>query len=170
MKRNLAFVLSPSKILTNPTGAAPAACSHPAFSFHHLCRVLQPSPAEPVHPIPQHLASWGFTSAQLHTLPSLALLMTGTFLMTDVLVFQGRWLSLKGIQPWVTANMELQEGRAGRDCRRANLIHPSPQGRIKYSYVTCGRYLSALFLKASSDGDPTVSPGCLSPCSNSPYY
>lgn len=135
----------------------------PPTTFAGRCSPALPIPSIP-YPAP------GFPSAQLHALPPLTLLMTGTFLTADVLAFQGRRLSLKGIQPWVTASTEPQEGRAGRDCMRANLIHPSPQGRIKYSYVTSGRYLSALFLKASSDGDPTVSPGCLLHGSNSPYY
>lgn len=93
-----------------------------------------------------------------------------TFPMIDVLVFLGRCFLLKGTQPSMT---ELT-----RNCRRGelegtlkgNLIYPLPQGRINYSYIISDRYLSALFLKASSDGDPTVSLGCLSEGSNSPYY
>lgn len=90
--------------------------------------------------------------------------------MIDVLVFLGRWLFLKGIEtlvtqlPWNRRKGELEGTLKG------NLIYPLPQGRIKYSYVISDRYLSALFLKASSDGDPTASLGCLLQGSNSPYY
>lgn len=84
----------------------------------------------------------------------------GTFLMIDVLVFLGRCFLLQGIRPLVTGLTRNRRKGELEGALKGNLLYPLPQGRINYSYIISDRYLSVLFLKASSDGDPTASPGC----------
>lgn len=124
---------------------------------------------EPMDPMSLRLGWWGFTSAAGSS-GLLSVANDRALLMIDVLVFLGRCFLLKGIQPWVTDRTRNSRKGELEGTVKGNLIYPLPQGRINYSYIISDRYLSALLLKASSDGDPTASLGRLSRGSNSPYY
>lgn len=163
------FSFSPSVQNALPISRFPSSLLQHLAANPRISRLLRCSPPRPLcmERVPQREGS-PINPAALSGLVCLHLCAPGlvnfandsTFLMIDVLVFLGRCFLLQGIRPLVTGLTRNRRKGELEGALKGSLLYPLPQGRINYSYIISDRYLSVLFLKASSDGDPTASPGC----------